>query len=154
MFGLGTLLSVPPLSLLGVNGKKRFKWLKHSISIPLYECFIRGMWYYDGKNYTHKIYRHDDLDLVRQPGNTYDEFAIEVYWSGIKMGYLPKYENVPIANLIDNGMLLRSQVKGVYPENELHERLRIKLELLIPDSYGFGNRVKSKRNKSSLSANI
>jgi len=149
MLGLGTLLSLPPLTFLSIEQKRKFEWIKNSLSIPLYECYVRGMWYYQGKNYTHKIYKHDALDLVRQPGNTYDKYAIEIYWSGIKMGYLPKYENVVLANLIDNGMLLKSVVNGVYPDNDLQERIKINVQLLVPDTKGFSKWVKSRKNNNS-----
>lgn len=39
--------------------------------------------------------------LVREPNNPYDAFAVAVYISGKKVGFLGKRDNVDIAKLID-----------------------------------------------------
>lgn len=145
MLGLGTLVSVPPLGFLSGWQREKYDWTNNSFSVPIYDDFIRGMWYYEGRNNSHWINIGDPLDLVREPENKYDRNAIEIYWKALKLGYLPREDNLVLSNLLDRGMLLKADVKEVYANNSLHERIRINVEIVIPDNPEFRKRMAENR---------
>lgn len=132
ILGLGTLLSVPVFTFLGVSAKQRSNPESNTIEIPVYDCYIRGMHYYEGKDHLERIKPGDELDLIRQPENEHDTNAIEVFWDGYKMGYLPREDNLVLANILDKGIPLKSRVIEVFPQNEIYEKCRIKVTMLIP----------------------
>jgi HIRAN domain len=43
------------------------------------------------------------LELVREPNNEFDSFAIALYFNKTKIGYIPKSSNEVIARLLDAG---------------------------------------------------
>ncbi len=57
--------------------------------VPVLEAFIRGFQYHDGPGVIGRMQAGDALQLVREPGNDFDENAIAVHWNGHHLGYLP-----------------------------------------------------------------
>jgi hypothetical protein len=55
------------------------------------------------------------LALVREPENPYDSNAVAVHLAavGLKLGFVPRAANPPVARLIDRGMSIRAEVAGV-----------------------------------------
>jgi hypothetical protein len=84
------------------------------------------------------IQEGDRVRLVREPENEYDEYAIRIdviedksrkadardgklALGGVKLGYVPQYQNKPFARLMDSGKLLYGVVRlkemnGDYPK--------------------------------------
>lgn len=53
----------------------------------------------------------DRLDFFREPDNRYDEQAIVIRTvNGVKIGYVPKRDNVILARLMDAGKLLFGKI--------------------------------------------
>ena len=49
---------------------------------------------------------------MREPNNQFDEHAISVYTTGgLKLGYLPKNNNLILSRLMDEGNLLFGKTK-------------------------------------------
>ncbi len=70
----------------------------------LLECRIHGSHYYSCLSLLEsgQIHAGDCLHLAREPDNTYDTYAIEVFTAGgEKLGYVPKNHNRVIATLMD-----------------------------------------------------
>jgi hypothetical protein len=54
------------------------------------------------------------FDLVREPNNPYDEFAIRVQTKkGRKLGYIPRKQNEALARLMDAGRELYAELVSV-----------------------------------------
>lgn len=72
--------------------------------ICIYDNYLKGTMYY--QKAIQKIDFSASLapKLVREPENKYDHFAIAVYVQDMKIGYLPAYENVVIAKMLDAGV--------------------------------------------------
>lgn len=72
--------------------------------ICIYDNYLKGTMYYQ------KAFQKIDFSaslaptLKREPKNKYDHFAIAVLVQGMKIGYLPAYENVVIAKMLDAGV--------------------------------------------------
>jgi hypothetical protein len=137
VFSAGMLLSVPPLSIMAGKEKDLYSWTGSAIPVFMYEAYIRGFQYYEGPDEIKNISIGDELDLVREPDNKYDGFATAIYWNAKKLGYLPRDENISIANLLDEGMLFRCTVIDIRPNKTFWESVRVNVELLVPENSGF-----------------
>lgn len=81
--------------------------------IFLYGCEVAGSQYLDlEKHVLPKLQENDPLVLMREPDNKFDEHAISVYTTnGLKLGYLPKNNNLILSRLMDEGNLLFGKTK-------------------------------------------
>lgn len=72
--------------------------------ICIYDNYLKGTMYY--QKALQKIDFSEPLSpkLEREPNNKYDHFAIAVHVQDRKIGYLPAYENVVIAKMLDAGV--------------------------------------------------
>lgn len=79
----------------------------------LYGCELAGSQYLDLEDHIlPKLRENDPLVLVREPNNQFDEHAISVYTTGgLKLGYLPKKNNLILSRLMDEGNLLFGKTK-------------------------------------------
>lgn len=50
------------------------------------------------------------LELVREPANQYDADAVAVHLDGLKLGFIPRSANTPIARLLDRGAHVAAEV--------------------------------------------
>jgi len=74
--------------------------------VKIYDNYLRGVQYYDLGKYFQEIKVGDDLLLERFADHQYDRFAVGVRWKSHFLGYLPAFENIVLANLIDAGTSL------------------------------------------------
>lgn len=71
------------------------------------------------------------LHLVREPDNDYDARAVAVFTpEGVKLGYVPRVENQPIANLMDAGLALGVRLTEIRPTGPRPD-LRIEIDLVL-----------------------
>ena len=79
----------------------------------LYCCELAGSQYLDLEDHVvPKLSENDPLALMREPNNEFDEHAISVYTTGgLKLGYLPKSNNLILSRLMDEGNLLFGKTK-------------------------------------------
>jgi len=52
----------------------------------------------------------DELALVRERDNAFDENAVRVEWRGRKLGYVPRRDNAALAWALDRGEALRARI--------------------------------------------
>ena len=71
---------------------------------------LAGFRYYEGRVLWRRLREGDVLQLVREPGNSWDAFAIRVEWRGHMLGYVPRRDNVPLARLLDRGAPLAARI--------------------------------------------
>jgi len=89
----------------------------------------KGFWNFQS------TYNGDELKLIREPDNKYDENAIALYWEGDCVGYIPKDIAIVLATIIDKNKLdLYSEV--MYNAH-LHDKEKIGLiiRLGVPDKF-------------------
>lgn len=79
----------------------------------LYGCELAGSQYLNLEDHVlPKLHENDPLVLMREPNNQFDEHAISVYTTGgLKLGYLPKNNNLILSRLMDEGNLLFGKTK-------------------------------------------
>lgn len=82
--------------------------------IFLLETHVAGLRYYDIHQLTVPLQITDTLLLRREPSNSHDELAIEIFTlSNDKLGYVPRYRNPVLARLMDAGKTLVAEVAGL-----------------------------------------
>lgn len=73
-----------------------------------HRAYIAGAKFYPGaEDALAAMEPETDLRLVREPGNTYDPNAIEVYHGEIKLGHLPRDLAATVAPEMDAGTEVR-----------------------------------------------
>lgn len=69
------------------------------------------------------------LNLQPEHDNPHDPEAVAVFWRGIKLGYLPRGENLVAARLLARHRSLSARIRRLDPEAE-HDR-RLELDVLM-----------------------
>lgn len=124
-------------SLAGADGRLAFQLRL----IPIYDNYIRGTEYTKHELLVEDLKVGDGIELIREPDNMYDQFAIGVFRANKRLGYIASYENRILANLLDGGVKLKAVLSEV---NELSaERyakniygIQVKTELMVPITNG------------------
>lgn len=103
-------------------------------SIKIYDNYVKGLTHYNFEAISHQIKEGDELQLLRNPDNNYDRFAIRVLYKGEKVGYIAAFENVVLANMMDRGVKLHAFVSHIDPTRSVYEALAVEIhaELVIP----------------------
>ena len=78
--------------------------------VPLFNFAIAGGYYHGLKAALGRIGPGTRLDLVREPHNVYDANAIAVYLDSLKLGFIPRAANSPVAHLLDRGERVMADV--------------------------------------------
>ena len=100
--------------------------------ILLARMHVAGTAYYDAEAVAHRLHPGQRLALRRQPGNRYDDLAIEVLGPrGRKLGYVPRRHNEMPARLIDAGKRLSARAESVARRGNW---LNIQLSLYLEDA--------------------
>lgn len=81
--------------------------------LPVLETRIAGFAYYQGGQCLSRIKPGDRLELKREPANRHDGRAIEVFWRGHKLGYVPRSHNAALSQLLDQSERIDVVVKGI-----------------------------------------
>lgn len=118
--------------LLGKNAISQTNLLYKQEQVCIYNNYVKGTNHYQYPKVGKHLKPNTLLQLQREE-NPYDAFAIEVYWQEHKLGYLPAYENMVLANMLDHGVETTAIAQKVNP-NQLYEGLSIKVftTLLVP----------------------
>ena len=98
VFGLGTTGLIIPNTT----------WSQKPIKI--YDNYIKGLTHYQFESIRKQLVVGKELVLKRELTNKYDSFAVEVYYGEHKLGYLAAYENIVIANMLEQGVVFTAFV--------------------------------------------
>ena len=82
--------------------------------IHLFDTYVAGVSHLDDKSVLEEIKVDDKVFLVREGDNKYDSYAIVIRTeSQKKLGYVPRYDNIVFARLMDAGKSLASKIKEI-----------------------------------------
>ena len=83
--------------------------------IFLFDTFVAGTTHIEGIEELAKYLNVDDrLNFLREPDNPYDPKAIVIKTvNGVKIGYVPKNDNVVFSRLMDAGKLLFGKIVSI-----------------------------------------
>lgn len=82
--------------------------------IFLFDTYVAGTTHIEGiEELEQYLNVEDKLDFFREPDNKYDEQAIMIKTvNGVKIGYVPRQDNVIFARLMDAGKLLFGRISA------------------------------------------
>lgn len=92
---------------------------------------VAGFQYHEGEAVWPLLSCGEALELVREPGNPYDDKAVRVEWSGRNLGYVPRAENHAVAQLMDRDEALSARVAELRECANPWERIRIEIWLTV-----------------------
>lgn len=80
--------------------------------ILLIETHIAGTTYIEGiEELVEYLHIDDRLDLLREVDNKFDKYAIIIKTiDGVKLGYVPRKDNIILSRLMDAGKLLYAKI--------------------------------------------
>lgn len=91
---------------------------------------IAGFSYYEGAIAFKHLEIGTVLTLKREPTNTYDKHAIEIYYNDLKLGYVPKQESRKLSLLLKYGFdAFEVRIQNIY--KEAHPEAQIELILYL-----------------------
>ena len=101
--------------------------------VKIYDNYIRGVQYYSYSSVKELLKEGDRLSLKHESENIYDSFAVAVYYEECKLGYLPAYENIVLANMLDAKVELTALVSKLQPNSSYQPiALEVFAELVTP----------------------
>ena len=116
--------------LLAALSNGNFNLDVFSKDILVLECLVAGTSFRKLKNVEPKLNNQIKIDIKREAGNEYDEFAIALYFEKEKIGYIPKDKNEVIARLLDAGKFFYASIETKEWEGNW---LRIEVKVYLKD---------------------
>lgn len=80
---------------------------------------LAGFHHHGQDAWLHQMKPGDGLELVAEPANPHDKYAVRVHWQGNMVGYLPRSSNHVVSRLLRQGAPLRAVVAWINA-NEAH----------------------------------
>jgi hypothetical protein len=91
---------------------------------------VAGLAYYDVEGVIQEMQAGDALRLVAEPTNPHDGFAVEIWHSNHKLGYVPRSDNRHLSRLLQQGATLTCEVWEADPDATVWEMVRAKVYLI------------------------
>ncbi len=95
------------------------------------ECFVAGFRYHDGPDIMQYIQPGDDVQLIAEPGNPYDEWAVRIDHKKSRIGYLPRTQNQTVSRLLQQGAPVECQIVSVDPTAAPWEAVKIRASISL-----------------------
>jgi len=98
----------------------------------LLDCHIAGFAYYDGLDVIDQLRLGTKVSLQSEPENPYDPEAVAIYYKGLKLGYVPRYKNAMLSQLLyfGHGKILQARIcsrdLSQHPERQFRIVIRLK----------------------------
>ncbi len=100
--------------------------------IFLFDTYVAGTTHVDGIEELEPFLKPGDrLDFYREPQNPYDNNAIKITTvEGIKIGYVPKRDNLIFSRLMDAGKLIFGRI---YTKEQYNSWIKIYIKVFLHD---------------------
>lgn len=72
--------------------------------VKIYDNYVKGLTHYQFEKVRKQLSVGCELKLERENTNKYDSFAVSIFFQEQKLGYLAAYENIAIANMLEQGV--------------------------------------------------
>ncbi len=102
---------------------------RNRVRIHLHDCRIAGSHYYECQRVHAWLEPGDRLGLRREASNRHDPRAVEVFWHNLKLGYLPRSDNLAAASLLDRGHRVDAELFTIDAPDDHWEPLVLRLWL-------------------------
>ena len=118
------------LAASGLGGWEPRRKRRHFV---LHECFIAGFRYHEGPDLLPDLQVGDELQLVPEPGNPYDAWAVRIEHRKSHIGYLPRRQNQPISRLLQQGAPVRCRITRVDADAVPWEAVRVQASICLSE---------------------
>ena len=97
----------------------------------LMDCHIAGFTYYDGIEVIDNLTIGAPVTLKSEPDNPYDPSAVAIYYGTKKLGYVPKYKNGCVSDLLyfGHGSIFDARINSRNLDNDPERQFRIVIKL-------------------------
>ena len=120
---IGLISSLLPGLAIGARSKAE------PTTISIQESPIAGFQYHHGEALWPQLAIGQPLTLHREPDNRYDPRAVRIDWQEHKLGYVPRRENVAVAQMLDRGQRIQASIVGLGESRNPWERVRFSVAL-------------------------
>ncbi|MEW4924690.1 HIRAN domain-containing protein [Algibacter sp. 2305UL17-15] len=112
--------------------------------IKVYDNYVKGTQFYRRDFMKLAVSMDTPVHLKRDLENPYDQFAIKVMCHDKQIGYVAAFENIVMANLLDQGVVLTASISEIVKTNKPHNKhsylmdvvaIQIFVELMVPASH-------------------
>lgn len=111
--------------------------LKHNLYIyepsrHIDDFHLAGFAYYDGLDVIEELKLGQNVELVKEQNNPYDEKAVAIYYKDKKLGYIPESHNSIISTLLyyGHGDIFEARIQAAnmdqHPERQLRVVVKVK----------------------------
>ena len=77
---------------------------------PILDFAVAGGWFHGLRQALVDLAVGERLRLIAEPENPYDQNAVAVWRGDVKLGYVPRAANAPLARLLAEGATLEAEV--------------------------------------------
>lgn len=105
-FFVGIFAAAPVVAMASVARQGR--------ELNILQTRIAGFAHYKGHQCLPQMQVGQEITLRREPTNRHDLRAIEVYWQGNKIGYVPKMSNAALSQLMDQRERITARLTEIY----------------------------------------
>ncbi len=102
--------------------------------IPMNEFSIAGFRYHDGPEAMPLLAPGTALTLRAQPDNQYDPHAVEILCGRLKLGYVPRFCNRHVSQLLQNQVSLACEVTRISADAPPWDAVAVRISLPQPES--------------------
>lgn len=92
---------------------------------------VAGFQYHKGESIWAAVRVGDQLSLVREASNRYDERAVRLEWGGQKIGYVPARDNAAVSQLLDRGASLCAEITQLQASPDPWKRVEFMVYLTV-----------------------
>jgi hypothetical protein len=93
------------------------------------DCFVAGFRYHEGLDIMSYLQPGDEVQLIAEPGNPYDEWAVRIEHRKSRIGYLPRGQNQVVSRLLQRGAPgeIKCRITAVDPETVPWEAVKVQV---------------------------
>jgi len=109
--------------------------------IKIYDNYVKGTEFYKEDFIKLKLKVNTQVELKRDLENLYDQFAIKVVCQNKQIGYITAFENIVMANLLDQGVVLTASISEIAKKDKIQNKytyladvvaIQVFAELMVP----------------------
>jgi hypothetical protein len=91
------------------------------------DCFVAGFRYHEGLDIMSYLQPGDEVQLIAEPGNPYDEWAVRIEHRKSRIGYLPRGQNQVVSRLLQQEARVECRITAVDPSAVPWEAVKVQV---------------------------
>ncbi|MBF0614174.1 MAG: HIRAN protein [Magnetococcales bacterium] len=99
--------------------------------VPIQISAVAGFQYHAGTQVWSSLEVGHLLTLQRETDNRYDQKAIVVLWNQHKLGYVPRTDNVTLAQMMDRGIPLQARIVKLTQSADPWKRIGMEIRMQV-----------------------